>query len=306
MTEFSVTGLRVVREAARTGSFSRAAERLGYTQSAISRQVTLMEQAAGGPLFERLARGVRPTAAGRIVLRHADALLDGLDTVRDELRDLGDRPSGRVRVGAFATATAALVPRAMAAVMHRNPALEVRIREGTTPGLSAALARGRIDVAVLSGPVDPVDGVDIAPLLQDSLYVALPQNHPLAGRSSAPPALLRGARWIAGSADTRTTLLGAWAGPGAPPVVAHIARDWVTKIGLVAAGLGVTVVPGLAVTFLPPTVSVVRIDDPDAVRPTVLAYRRGGPEGIHPVAESLRDVAAELAADLRNRVREFA
>ncbi|MQY31691.1 LysR family transcriptional regulator [Nocardia aurantia] len=84
MGEFTVTGLRVVREAARTGSFSGAAERLGYTQSAVSRQVTLMEQAAGRPLFERLARGVRPTEAGRVVRDEAARLVHD---IRDTLRD---------------------------------------------------------------------------------------------------------------------------------------------------------------------------------------------------------------------------
>lgn len=304
MADFTVTGLRVVRAAARYQSFSRAAERLGYTQSAVSRQITLMEQAAGGPLFERLARGVRPTAAGRIVVRHADSVLDTLDGIRGELRDASTGVSGRIRLGAFATATAALVPRALAALVPQHPMLEVRLREGLSPGLLTALARGRLDMAVLSGPVDVPDTVAVAPLLDDALYVAAPARHPLAQRVSVPADELRGERWITGGEEPRGTLLGAWTGTTWQPIVAYTARDWVAKLGLVAAGLGVTVVPGLLVPALPASITVARIDDPAAVRPTVLAYRKRGPGGGHPLAEAVRDTAATLTAELRARVRE--
>ncbi|WP_327139091.1 LysR family transcriptional regulator [Nocardia sp. NBC_01327] len=301
MAEFTVTGLRVVREAARGGSFTRAAERLGYTQSAVSRQITLMEQAAGQALFERGSRGVRPTDACRIVLRHADAVLEALDAAREELRT--PLPPSRIRVGAFSTATAALVPRAIVAATARYPGLQVRLREGTTPALLSALTRNRIDLAVLSGSDELPEGLESAPLLQDSLYIAVHPAHRLAASAAVPPSALRGERWIIGSADPRTTLLGAWADPAWEPHIAHVARDWVAKLGLVAAGLGITVVPGLAVPALPPTVSLVRIDDPAAVRPTVLVHRRTGPAADHPFAEALRDSAAELGAELRHRLR---
>src|SRR5919106_4237730 len=100
MAEISVVGLRIVREVARRGSLTGAAERLGYTQSAISRQLALMERAAGRELFERHARGVRLTEAGEIVLRRAEVVLAGLEATRQELEDLGARPRGRGRVGA--------------------------------------------------------------------------------------------------------------------------------------------------------------------------------------------------------------
>ncbi|MEV6278822.1 LysR substrate-binding domain-containing protein [Nocardia sp. NPDC051832] len=301
MGEFTVIGLRVVREAARAGSFSRAAERLDYTQSAVSRQVTLMEQAAGRPLFERLPRGVRPTEAGRIVVRQAETVLDALDAAREELREVR-RPVGRVRVGAFATATAALVPRAIAAATQRFPGLEVRLREGTSPSLLAALERGRIDLAVLTGVHELPDGVSSTPLLDDSLFIAVHATHRLTGRSSVPVDELRTERWIAGSEDQGSTLLGAWSDAHWNPVIAHIARDWVTKLGLVAAGLGITVIPGLTVSTLPPALSIVRIDDARAIRPTVLAHRTGNAG--HPLAEALHDSAAELAAEARHRLRD--
>ncbi|MGW4353853.1 LysR family transcriptional regulator [Nocardia sp. NPDC004582] len=302
MGEFTVTGLRVVREAARSGSFTRAAERLGYTQSAISRQITLMEQVAGVPLFERRARGVHPTDAGRIVLRHADTVLDALAAAGDELRN--PVPTGRIRVGAFSTAMAALVPGAIAGVAARNPGVRVHLREGTTPSLLAALTKGRVDLAVLSGRPDHGEDLNVEPLLDDSLFIAVHGGHRLAGRASVPIAELRAEAWIAGSADPGDTLLGAWSGAAWQPRIAHTARDWVAKLGLVAAGLGITVVPGLVVSALPARISVVRVDDPAARRPTVLAYRRATTAPDHPMIEALRDSAATLAAEVRARLRE--
>jgi DNA-binding transcriptional LysR family regulator len=301
MSEFTVPGLRVVREAARTGSFSEAAERLGYTQSAISRQVSLMEQVAGRRLFERHARGVRPTEAGRIVARHATAVLESLESARSELRDLGLHTAARVRLGAFSTATAALVPRAIVLATQRNPLLDVRLREGTTPRLLTALTRRRIDLAVLSGHFEVPGGVEVIPLLDDALYVAVPQGHRLAQHASVPVSALRDERWIVGSEESPTSLLGAWNSALWQPVVAHVARDWVTKLGLVSAGLGVTIVPGLAVSALPATISVVRIEDPAAVRRTVVAHIPGAAHRL--LVEAFLDATAQLNAELRARLR---
>lgn len=290
MGEFTLVGLRVVLECARHGSFSDAAARLGYTQSAVSRQVALMEQAAGRPLFSRLARGVAPTEAGRLVVRHAAAVLGEVDATRQALLALDTRPD-RVRVGAFSTAMAALVPRAIA---RRDP--RASPREGLSAGLLGAVARGRLDVAVVTAGEAPA-GVTLTPLVTDPLFVATPLGHPLADRASVTPAVLRDERWVSGSEDRDSTLLGAWPSTGE---IAWVARDWVAKLGLVAAGLGVTVVPGLLVPALPPTVAVVRVDDPAAVRPVAIARR--GSTGSDFV-EALHDAAAELSAELRHRVR---
>ncbi|MDE1673607.1 LysR family transcriptional regulator [Nocardia gipuzkoensis] len=305
MDEFTVAGLRVVREAAACGSFSTAAENLGYTQSAVSRQIALMERAAGRALFERHARGVRPTEAGRIVLRHAEAILGELEHARHNIRHLAARPAGRLRIGAFSTATAALVPRAIAATAVRDRQLRISLREGLSPRLLAAVARERLDLAVVTAPETLPSGVAIEPLLDDPLLVAVASTHPLAGAASAPPDLLRAERWIAGSQEPAATLLGAWRDPGWEPDIAFVARDWFAKLGLVAAGLGITVVPGVAVPVLPPTIALLRIDHPAAVRRTVLAHggdrATAGPRGVF--AEALRDQAAELSAQVRQRLR---
>ncbi|MFC5835923.1 LysR family transcriptional regulator [Nonomuraea insulae] len=305
MSEFTVLGLRVVREAARQGSFSIAAERLGYTQSAVSRQIALMEQAAGRALFDRHARGVQPTEAGRVVLRHADAVLGALESAHQDLRDLSGRPSGRLRVGAFSTAMAALVPQALAAWSGRESQVRVSLREGTSPRLLTAVERGRLDVAVVTPPRHPPGDLELTFLLDDPLFVAVAPDHPLAGQGSVTTARLRDERWIIGSTEPGTTLLGAWSEDSWEPGIAFVARDWIAKLGLVAAGLGVTVVPGLAAAALPPAVALVRIDHPAAVRRTAVAHRPGtGDERLRRTfTEALRDSAAELSAQVRHRLR---
>jgi DNA-binding transcriptional LysR family regulator len=304
MTEFTLPGLRVVREAVHAGSFSLAAERLGYTQSAVSRQVALMERAAGRPLFERGARGVQPTEAGRLVARHADAVVDELRTARHDLRQLGEGSPGRLRVGAFSTAMAALVPRALAEFAGGEPRVRVPLREGLSPALLASLARGRLDLAVVTPPDGPPDGVELIPLLDDPLFVATAEVHPFAGRASVTPDMLRDQRWIAGSTDPGSTLLGAWSAARWRPHIAYVARDWVAKLGLVAAGLGVTVVPGLAVPALPRGVRAARIDHPAAVRATAVAQRPAPGDGRgRAFVEALHDAAADLTAETRRRLR---
>jgi DNA-binding transcriptional LysR family regulator len=291
----------VVREVARRGSLTAAAERLGYTQSAVSRQVALMERAAGRALFERHARGVRLTDAGSALVRRADAVLAELEAASQDLEDLAGRPQRRVRIGAFSTALGALVPRAIATFAAREPTARVALREGTSPSLIRRAADGRLDLAVVTPGREMPDGLTVTALLEDPLLVAVSRAHPLAGRTSVPADALRDERWVAASTETRSTLLGAWTGSEWRPDIAYLARDWTAKLGLAAAGLAITVVPGLAVPTLPPTLAVVQIDHPAATRTTAIVTRADAPQD--PFAESLRDAGAELAAEVRRHLR---
>jgi DNA-binding transcriptional LysR family regulator len=306
MAELSLVGLRVVREVARRGSFSAAAELLGYTQSAVSRQVALMEQAAGRALFERHARGARLTEAGAIVIRRADAMLAELEATHQDLDDLGARPPSRLRVGAFSTALGALVPRALALFRLQQPRTKVLLREGTSEHLLARVADGRLDLAVVTPPAVASGGVELFTLLEDPLLVAVGRAHPLAARTRVPADDLQEERWVAGSTDARSTLLGAWSNSTWEPEIAYVARDWTAKLGLVAAGLGMTVVPGLALPSLPGTVAVVRIDHPAAKRTTAIAAHVARSSNPHwqSFSEALQDEAAQLAAEIRRRIRD--
>jgi DNA-binding transcriptional LysR family regulator len=200
---------------------------------------------------------------------------------------------------------AALVPGAIAAVAETDPRLRVVLREGLSSTLLAAVARGRLGLAVVTPPEQPPDGITLTVLVEDPLLVAVARDHRLAGRGRVPASELRTERWVAASADPRSTLLGAWADGAWEPDVALVARDWMAKVGLVAAGLGVTVVPGIAVPALPPTVAVVGIDHPRAVRPVAVALPAdvAGERSRRLLTEALADSAAELSARVRRRLR---
>ena len=140
-TDVSLVALRVFREVAERGTLTSAAAALGYTQSAVSRQVASLERAAGTPLLERRHDGVRPTTAGHVVLRHAATVLDQIDTAARELAGL-PAEAGTVCLGWFTSAGASLLPRALAALRRAHPAITVITREGSTPALVRALRAG--------------------------------------------------------------------------------------------------------------------------------------------------------------------
>lgn len=139
----------MLREVTERGTFTAAAQALGYTQSAVSRQVAALEQATGVRLFDRCSGGVRPTSAGRALLRHAVTALDALDAADRELRGAED-DTGPVRLGFFPAAGAVLVARALAALRQQLPRTRVMTREGTTPSLVRSLRTGTLDLALLS------------------------------------------------------------------------------------------------------------------------------------------------------------
>jgi DNA-binding transcriptional LysR family regulator len=144
--DVSLVALRVFREVAERGTLTSAAAALGYTQSAVSRQVASLERAAGAPLLERRHDGVRPTTAGHVVLRHAATVLDQIDAATRELAGL-PAEAGTVRLGWFTSAGASLLPRALATLRRTHPAITVITREGSTPALVRALRAGSVDLA---------------------------------------------------------------------------------------------------------------------------------------------------------------
>jgi DNA-binding transcriptional LysR family regulator len=261
--DLTVTGLRVVVEVARAGSFSAAAQRLGYTQSAVSRQVAASEAASGAALFVRRARGVTTTPAGEVLLRHATRALDSLEAAEQELAGLRDRLSGTLVVGGFPTATAVLLPRALSQLLGQHPGLDVRILEASTSRQLQALRRGRLEVAVLATgdglPVYDLDGLALTELHSDlGPGVAVPESHPYAVRDRLAPADLADQAWVVGAGDDPQ--FGAWPGLD-DPTVAYAVRDWPTRLGLVAAGLGIALVPGFAAAAVPHGVRWVPVQD---------------------------------------------
>lgn len=298
--DLSTTWLRVFLEVARHGSFTVAARTLGWTQSAVSRQISSLEAALGGaPLFDRLPRGVRLTEAGRVLVPHAEAVVERLHGAGRELAALREVAGGRLRFGAFATADAALVPHAIAAFRTRHPGVRLTREEGLTPALLDRLSAGRLDLAIVSTTGRaPLDAYTLHHLLDESLYVAVPTDHPLAAEPSVRLPQLADADWISGSARLEDTLLDAASRHGFRPRVAHVVAEWTAKQGYVAAGLGVTLVPALAAESVRPDIALLPVRDEAAPARAVYAATVRG-RSLVPAAQAflgtLREAATRIA-----------
>lgn len=243
---------------AETGSLTAAARSLGYTQSAISRQIHTLEQDLGTPLFDRLPRGVALTEAGHVLLPHAEAVVARLTAARTDLEALRRLDGGRLRVGSFATAGAALIPRTIAAFRARHPRVHLSRSEGFTADLLDRVEQGALDLAVVSSPPEGAR-VRLSHLMDEPVLVALPAGHPLAGRHGVRFAQLADEEWIAGAERPEQTLLAA-VQPGFRPRVAHVVREWIAKQGFVAAGLGVTLLPALAAASVRPDIALASLE----------------------------------------------
>jgi len=296
--DLSTVWLRVFLEVARHGSFTVAARTLGWTQSAVSRQISSLESALdGAQLFDRLPRGVRLTEAGRVLVPHAEAVTESLHGARHELTALRELAGGHVQFGAFPTADSALVPRALAAFRDRHPGIRLSREEGLTPRLLDRLASGHLDLAIVSttgrAPLEAHE-LHLHHLLDESLYVAVPTGHPLAGQGPVRLAQLADADWISGSAHPEGTLLEAALREGFRPRIAHIVGEWTAKEGYVAAGLGVTLVPALAADSARPDIALLPVlDEGTPARAVYAATMRG--RSLPPATKAFLGVLAEEA-----------
>jgi DNA-binding transcriptional LysR family regulator len=262
---FEIDALRLLVTVAETGSFTKTAARLAYTQSAVSRRIASLEKRAGGPLFERLARGVRLTPAGHALHRHAVEVLDRLSRAEHEMAAIHAGRGGTLRVGAFATANISLVPGALRAFSRSGPDVEVIATEGRSGVLMRGLAEGALDLAVVSDY--PADLPSFAPvttevLLEDELFVVLSRTHRLAGAGTVDLRELRDETWLQDvSADRPTLLAEVCARAGFRPRRTIRIAEWTGKFGFAAAGLGVALVPSLAAWAVPAELSVCRLGD---------------------------------------------
>jgi DNA-binding transcriptional LysR family regulator len=295
-----IQSLEVFQAVARHGSITVAARALRYTQSAVSRQVAALEAETGARLFDRLPRGVALTEEGRCLLGHADAVLDRLATAQRDLAALRGLGAGRLRVGAFPTAVAALVPRALSAFRAEYPDVALSLVEGRTPQLLERLAEGDADVAVVSAPPDqPLDASRFAlrHLLDERLLVAVPRTHRLARRRTVRLAELTGESFVVGSATAEETLLRATLPSGFQPRIDIVAAEWTGKLGCVAAGLGVALVPALAIRATPADLALLRLHRDDATVRQVFASTLAGrriPPAVAPFVHLLASEAAAL------------
>lgn len=246
-------GLRVMKAIADEGSFTGAALALGYSQPAISQMVRRLEQRTGTVLVERVGRNVRLTEAGQVLARHAVAVLSALDAAEEEVAAIAGLRSGRVRLMAFPSSSATLVPRALALVKERFPDVTVTFTEAEPPESLAALRAGECDLAVafayegtdLGRGEEDLDMFVTQQLLDDEVRLAVPTSHRLAQEKVARLADLAEENWIAGCPRCRGHLLQLCARAGFSPDVGFETEDYVAVQGLVAEGLGVALIPDL-------------------------------------------------------------
>jgi DNA-binding transcriptional LysR family regulator len=265
--------LEVFREVAARGSLTATATALGYTQSAVSRQIAALERDTGTRLFDRLARGMRLTDDGRCLLGHAHVVLDRLHTARGDLAALHTLDAGRLRLGAFDTAEAALVPRALATFRAEYPRIDLSLTEANTPDLLAALDRDEIDLAIVSSypGAAAIDETQYALryLTEDPLLVALSAGHPRAGERMLRLGDLAAESWIEGNPSAVSALVEACLRAGFTPRIDFPVREWTAKQGFVAAGLGLALVPALGASAARADIVLVPLATEDAPVRTV-------------------------------------
>jgi DNA-binding transcriptional LysR family regulator len=293
--------LKVLREVALRGSFSAAAEALSYSQPAVSQQIARLEAQAGVKLIERQPKGVRLTAAGEALMRHTERILAQLAEAQAELGEIASSARGRLRIGAFATAAGTIVPQAVSTFRRQRPGVQVDLMLMDPPVSIPALRRGDIELAITEEggfEADPdLSGLGVERLLDDVLYASLPADHPLATRRAIALSDLRDEEWmlvgLKGTCADSNVVLRACEQAGFDPRVAYTSDDYFAIQGLVASGMGVALVPGLALAFTRDDIAV----RPLRGRPP---YRRVGavfaPDPIGPLAvmlDCLRDAAEE-------------
>ncbi|KUJ64997.1 LysR family transcriptional regulator [Streptomyces albus subsp. albus] len=272
---FDSRHIRTFHEVVRTGSYTAAARALGYTQPAITQQMKALEREVGTLLFTRVGRRMRLTEAGETLARHADTILDSISAAQAQMNAITRLRTGRVRVCAFPSASATLIPEAMARLAAGHPGVRVELLEGEPPESLGRLVRGECDITLaftypgLHQEV-PEEVVEVR-LLEDQLTVLMPTGHPLARRRAVKLVDLAEERWIAGCLRCRANFLHECAEQGFAPDIAFTTDDNLVVQSLVAEGLGVAMMPGLVLSFLCHTKVTGRALDP-ASRRQVSAY----------------------------------
>jgi DNA-binding transcriptional LysR family regulator len=294
-----VKRMRVLREVAAEESFSAAAVKLGYTQSAVSQQVAALERETGTTLIERNPRGIRLTDAGEALVRHADAILARLADAEAELEAIAGLRSGRLRLGSFPTAGATLMPRAIAKFSQRHPAVELSLVEADPIESLPRLKAGELDLVL----VDDTSGVleqeelEFEHILDDPLHLALAVDHPLASKQRVRIQDLSDEPWIQPTqacACSRATEI-ACANAGFRPRVAYESDDFGVVQGLVGAGVGVALIPELALIGERPDIIVRRIDTKPGYRKIYAAFMANGYRS--PALDEMISVLKETGAE---------
>ncbi|MEU1792513.1 LysR family transcriptional regulator [Streptomyces sparsogenes] len=261
----SLDRLRTLYAVSRHGSVSGAAEGLHVTTSAVSQQLAKLERETGQQLLAKNGRGVRLTDAGRLLADHAARILSQVELAQSDLEAQRGQAVGELLMGAFPTAVRGIFPAALSRLRVEHPQLRAGLQEMEPDESVPAVVRGDIDLAVVvdwyNKPLPMPDGLVKAPLLDDPVDVAMPADHPLADRETVDPEEFANDEWISWPKGgfCFDWLMITLRGKGVEPRISHTAREHHTQLALIAAGLGVAVVPRLGRGAVPEGVRVVPV-----------------------------------------------
>ena len=306
-----VRRLRVLREVARRGSFSAAAEALGYTQPAVSRQVALLEQETGTTLLERRPGRVRLTDAGELLVSHADAVLARLEEAEEQLRELLGLRAGKLRMSTLTSAASTIVPLAIAEFRRQLPEVELSVLMSEPQTVLSQLRTGEVDLALCNDQsyleLPDIDGVV---LFEEPMLIALPQGHPLANRKRLRLAELADERWMLGTANAcpdSGRFIRACHAAGFEPQIAFHNDDYTAVLGFVAAGVGIAPVPAMVARQAPPQVRICSLHTVSLMRPicALMSFGYQSP-ATRAMAQILQEVSARWEAGLTARTERAA
>ena len=305
--------LAVLRAVLDRGSFSAAAEALSYTQSAVSQSIARLEAETGAQLVVRGRRGVTPTAVGTMLVAHAERIFAEVAAAESELAVATGERLSRLRVASFPSGGATLMPLAVARLRRAHPDVSLTLAEGEPEEIAPRLRAGELDLALLfefpDAPVRRRDGARAGSglrsvtLLEDPLDLALPAAHPLADGPALSLADLRDEPWVQTSASSPCArhVVRCCLDAGFAPDVAFESDDYDTVQGLVAAGVGVALIPRLALSSIHPGVAVRALSPASPVRRVTVATAAGVP--VAPAARSMIQVLTEVARRRGDRGR---
>jgi DNA-binding transcriptional LysR family regulator len=296
----NVQRLRVLREVVQRGSFSAAADALDYTQPAISQAVATLEAETGTTLIERDRKGLRPTAAGAALVEHTEGILARLQAAEDELNAILGVRGGHLRMATFPSAGATLMPLAIATFRAAFPDVEMTLAEAEPEDIAPRLRAGEFDIALLfefrDSGISVLGDLRTTDLLEDPMRVALPSGHRLVSRRSLRLEHLRDEAWVQTSQDSSCArhVVHLCRAAGFDPTVSFESDDYATVQGLVAAGVGVALIPELALSSVRDDI-VIRTLSPISPARRVVAATAKSP-GVAPAAKPMLDVLVEVAS----------
>ena len=285
--------LRVVIAVAESGSISAGADRLQLAVAAASARISALEAQLGLRIFERSPRGVEPTSTGRVLVQRGRELLADTDKLVADLRAWSQGLAGHVRMLANASAVLEVLPARLEAFARSHPAIRVDVDERMSPETASALLEGRADVGVVD-VITPAPGLEFHPFFRDSLQLVVPRGHRLAAASGLRLADLLQENFIvlAGPNSVATRLRNAASALGETLRVGMQMRSFDAACRMVAAGLGVSVLPreAIAPQLAHLGLAAVPLADEWTQRTHFLALRTGAdaPAAARTLVEALR------------------